>query len=288
MAKVSLELVNPKDVKIDRQYQRPLNQRFMNQIMREYNADNLGVIVVSRRADGEMYVLDGQHRTSALIAMGKSDTAIPMMVYDGLSMGQEAEIFSAQAKSRTIHPTDLYKARLFAGDKTTIAVNKIVTDAGFQINNNGFYPAIRSPVAVVDIYTRHGKDHLADVLDIVGAVFGDERRAVPVAIIEGINEFVLHYGKLYDRDRFIMVVKETPKSKLEEMAGAMGRFVNERAYVLYARAMRELYNGKLREARRLPPWDADLIDPAKSPRVISDAGKADAHGEVPRMRQKTA
>lgn len=288
MPKVSLEYVRPLDLKIDRQYQRSLNERFMNTIIREYNPDDLGVLIASRRADGDIYCLDGQHRASALIAMNKGDVPVPVMVYENLSMGQEAEMFTSQTKSRTIHPTDLYKARLFAGDKKIMAINKIVEDAGFHITNQGYYPAIRSPVAIIDIYTRYGKDQLINILDMAAFIFADERRAIPVAIIEGMNEFVVHYGQGFDRDRFMMILKDTPKSKLDEMAGAMGRFVNERARVLYARAMRELYNGKLKESRRLPPWDISLTDPAKAPRIVPDVGKAAEDGAMQAMRQKTA
>jgi hypothetical protein len=273
----------PNNINVDHQYQRPLTDAHVNRIGREYNREYFGVIVVSKREDGRHYVIDGQHRLAAMIKIGKGDIKVPCMVYEGLTVGQEADMFVSQTKSRNIHPIDLYRARMFAGEPKILEINQIVEEAGLVVKNDNHAATIRAPHAVEMIYDAGGKDHLKTVLDIVYEVWGEDRRGIQAGIVRGVDVFIRRYDKLYDRNRFVTILQTTSRPKIDGMARSMGEFINERAFTLYARAFVTLYNGKLRSGR-LPEWSGNLTEAEDS--EVKDGPRAVE--SLPDVRQATA
>lgn len=66
-------------------YQRPVKQAVVNRLIRHWNSKLLTPIVVSQR-DGKNFVVDGQHRISAMRRMnGGKDVIVPCLVYIGLT-----------------------------------------------------------------------------------------------------------------------------------------------------------------------------------------------------------
>ena len=65
--------------------QRPVKQTVVNRLIKCWNNKYLTPIVVSCR-DGKYYLLDGQHRVSAMRRMnGGKDVIVPCLVYTGLT-----------------------------------------------------------------------------------------------------------------------------------------------------------------------------------------------------------
>ena len=60
----------PLDRIVTEEYQRVLNMKNVNGIVRDFDPARLGVLVVNHRADGTYAILDGQHRLAALRRMG--------------------------------------------------------------------------------------------------------------------------------------------------------------------------------------------------------------------------
>lgn len=256
MDNLRVELLRPTQIQVDRQYQRPLHRDHVTKIMREFDRLAIGTLTVSQREDGSYWVIDGQHRLAALIEMGRGDRPIPCIVYTGLSVGQEADKFFMQSRVRRIHPIDLFKARLFAGDPVALGINRIVTSHGFVVANEGRSGhAIQAPATLENIYTVHGSDRLNEVLGIVAYVWADQKQSVPQFMIAGINAALTRYPRI-DRERLSRVLRETPSEDMERTAKAMRRFTNDRGATIYGRTMVHFYNKGLRQ--KLPDWDATL------------------------------
>src|SRR5262245_20113579 len=72
--------------------QRTFDSRWANKLVEDWQTLHVGVILVSRRADGTMYIIDGQHRVYVALLM--DPTAIMYcVVYEGLSIEEEALVF---------------------------------------------------------------------------------------------------------------------------------------------------------------------------------------------------
>lgn len=256
MDNLKVEMLRPTQIQVDRQYQRPLHRDHVTKIMRSFDPLAIGTVTVSQRDDGSYWVIDGQHRLAALIEMGRGDRPIPCVVYTGLSVGQEADKFFMQSRVRRIHPIDLFKARLFAGDPVAMGINKVVTGAGFKVEAGGKSDThIQAPATLELIYTIHGPERLAEVLGMVGNIWSGQKRSVPQYIISGINAAITRYPRI-DRDRLVRVLRETPAEDMERTAKAMRRFTNDRGATIYGRTMIHFYNKGLRQ--KLPDWDTTL------------------------------
>src|SRR6478736_4641158 len=251
---LGIQMLNPGDLKIDRDYQRPLNESHVKRLMKGFSVMDVGLLTVSWRDDGLFYVLDGQHRREALVRLGMGDRPFPCLVYVGLTPHQEAELFTSQARAMRIHPVDLFRARVYAGDPVSKDVDRITTDAGYKIALGGKPIHIQGPKCLIDIYEEHGREQLIEVLDLVSQIYADDRHSVPTFVIGGVNAFLVRYGKSYDRARFIDVLSRVPKGKIDQTANSMKGFIKDKGVAIYGRAFLHLYNGKLRTGR-LPDWE---------------------------------
>ena len=69
-------------------YQRPVEQRDVDKIIREWSGRELSPVVVSFR-DGKFNVLDGQHRIEAMRQMaGGKDVIVPCIIHTGLTYAE--------------------------------------------------------------------------------------------------------------------------------------------------------------------------------------------------------
>ena len=114
-------------------YQRPVLDRDVDKLVREWDPRLLTPLVVSFR-DGHYYLVDGQHRVCAMRKKngGKDVTAL-CRVYHGLTYEQEAELYykldRAKGHLRLAHAT---KALVESGaDAEIIEIKRLLEGAGF-------------------------------------------------------------------------------------------------------------------------------------------------------------
>jgi hypothetical protein len=132
-----LEYVPKKALRIDHEYQRPLNDRKRIRIASEFNYAAFGVLVCSRRPDGSVWVIDGQHRLAAAMTRGDVDT-VPCIIFDlGGSVSEEAKDFLATNKERKpLTGFETFRAMLKSGDPSARAVQEVVESTGNKIADN--------------------------------------------------------------------------------------------------------------------------------------------------------
>lgn len=292
MAKsVSVERIAPSELNIDHQYQRPLVEDHVRKIVREFNRDFIGVLIVAKRDSGTHYVLDGQHRLEAINRMGLT-SPIPCLVYQGLAVAEEADIFSSQQNSKRIHPIDFFKARCFAGDPVTTAIAGILTEFDLEMAISRGSNSVGCPGELEKIYGEVGKSGLERVLKLSTSVYHDDRHALPRTVIGGVHAFLIRYGKLVDDDRFIDVISRVPKGQIDSTAMSMRQFLTDRGSVLYGRTFHHFYNGKMRGVNRLPDWDDVTRELYPATAASREAVKRERGGEamvaVRPLREATA
>jgi hypothetical protein len=254
-----LEWLIVKDLRIDPRYQRDLSPLYVRRIVREFDPDAFGVIIVSERSDRHAYIVDGQHRIAALKEMGWEDQLVPCLVYRDLSIENEAKAFyKPQSTRRAMTPANRFKARLMAGDPSAIEVKATVERAGYMMNyRTGSSPDTREIDAVHAIeylYRVGGVDHLHDVLSIVRAAWGTDDFKIPGTFLTGLSGFLRRYENRYDRARVIHILRGVLPIRIEANSKQLMSVLGGTREDAVGRAILRLYNTRL-QLRRLPEWD---------------------------------
>ncbi|MEU4316610.1 DUF6551 family protein [Nocardia sp. NPDC024068] len=100
-------------------------------IAEDWDPEMLLPALVSKRRDGTLVIIDGQHSNQACINTEGPDFLRDTMVYEGLSVQQEAKLFLAANKHRKpVKPFDNFRVSLTAGDPIAIRVNEEVQSLG--------------------------------------------------------------------------------------------------------------------------------------------------------------
>lgn len=242
-------------INVDMQYQRPLNMSHVRAITKGFDLNAFGVLLVSERADGTYWVIDGQHRLAAVLSIGDAAFLIPCHIYRGLSVAEEATVFHMQTLRRAITPIDRFKARVFSDDPQALAIDAILRNHGLQVGNaqHGYVTAV---AAVERIYTTHGAERLDLVLTLIMAAIDDEPGRVPTStILYGVNAFLTRYGRSVNQQRLTAAIRTAGVEKIVRSTTAIKELLRESVSNACGRALLAQYNNRL-QSNRLPEWDA--------------------------------
>lgn len=133
----SLEQVSIDRLKVDEAYQRatdgPLSRRIIAGMVREWKWPLCQPLVVSRRADGALYVLDGQHRLAGARARGDLPY-LPCVILASLDTTAEARAFvDLNTQRQRLSQADVFNGMLAAGDAEAKLVAELLVETGWRI-----------------------------------------------------------------------------------------------------------------------------------------------------------
>lgn len=252
---------------INHNYQRPLNTEAVARIAREFDPVLCGPLEVAQNRN-TFEVFDGQHRLAALLQLGVDSW--PCRVHPKLPpKGQARAFVDMQAKRRPVHPIDRHKALVFAGDRTAVAVENAVTEAGYRITRNPTHGSIMCVSALYLCYERYGQSAgLQHALGVIDEIWGmDDHYSRKASMVAGMALFLHHYGDEIDHAAFVSKLKGQPSARIVRDAA------NERGLqthkglgterVSVARVLAESYNSGRRTLT------AEQVAQGISPRRIS-------------------
>lgn len=140
-----------RDLKIDPQVQGSLQIKRVNSIVEKFNPKFIGTVIVSKRENGDYYVMDGYHRTTALKRLNIEYTLCE--IHEDLTLEDEAQYYLAYNKYRkNPKAVDDYKVSVTAKVPEAIAVDRILKDLEIQVSEGDF----RSPRTVLEVYNTYG------------------------------------------------------------------------------------------------------------------------------------
>lgn len=133
----TLQFQLPSELQIDPSYQRsidnPDSQKLITKIAEGWNWDLCLPLVVARRGDGGLFVIDGQHRLQAAIMRGDI-VQLPCVVVAYDSPASEAANFvQLNQTRRPLSKLDVFKAAIASGDPEAIAISAAIEAAGLAI-----------------------------------------------------------------------------------------------------------------------------------------------------------
>lgn len=186
-------------LKIDESYQRSLqvaaSVTLIRRIAMYWDWGLCQPLYVSRRADGGLYVVDGQHRLAAAILRGDI-WQLPCVVRSFESAEQEAAAFVAlNQERRPLNKLQIFKAALAAGDFEAAQIVASVEEAGLSIasttNLDACPPGAISNVAGLQhCYRVHGVQVLSVALDVLAQSYKGQTLSYAGTIFPGIAAVV--------------------------------------------------------------------------------------------------
>ena len=135
-------------LQIDAAYQRatdgPHSRRIIVGMVKEWKWNLCQPLAVSRRADGSLFVLDGQHRLTGARERGDIPY-LPCVIVSDLDGKGEAKAFvDLNTRRQRLSQLDIFTGMLAAGDENAKATAALLEETGWRIvrsaNTQGFKP----------------------------------------------------------------------------------------------------------------------------------------------------
>lgn len=185
--------------------QRPLRVDHVDRMLRNFDPDKLGVMVVSKR-DGVFWILDGQHRRQVMIGVGWGDQQAFCEIYEGLTIPEEAEIFLGRNHRLNVTPLANFKVSVTAGRTAEVQIDKIVRSLDLAVGSGT--GRVQAVGTLLKIYEKLGPDILARALLVAYQSFGVP--GIEAAPIEAVAMVLHRYGPDITDESAITRLKQYP------------------------------------------------------------------------------
>ena len=249
------ELLSTGELYSGQPYQRPVLDRAVDKLVREWDPRLLTPLVVSYR-DGRYNLVDGQHRVCAMRKKngGKDVTAL-CRVYRGLTYEQEAELYyrldRAKGHLRLSHAT---KALVESGtDAEIIEIKRLLEGAGFVWaldKPTGAPFEIEATRAVINVYRLLGGAAFSRMLEITAKTWHGSPGSVKASFLSGMALFLKTYETELDDDVFVKRLSAVDPEEILRRGKA--DFSTNKAALRFARVILGKYNSQQRGGRKLP------------------------------------
>jgi hypothetical protein len=194
-----LQYCHPDHLLIDETYQRgldmPASQALIRRIAVHWDWGLCQPLFVARRADGGLYVVDGQHRLAAAKLRGDI-WQLPCVVSAFEDAASEAAAFVAlNQERRPLSKLQIFKAAVAAGDSEAASIVAAVEGAGLKIassTNLETCPAgaLSNIGGLQNCIRVHGGGVLACALDVMGKAYHGQVLRYAGTIFSGIAAIV--------------------------------------------------------------------------------------------------
>lgn len=225
-------------MKVDPRAQRLLRPVWVKRHEHCFNPDQLGVICVSKRSDGSVWIIDGQHRVELLRAVGWGDQKAYCEVFDGLSIREEAALFLARNDKISVRTYDKFMAGVTAEQPINVAIIKIVQAAGLKIAEGNVDGAIGAVSSLQYVYggagmasEREGERALRRALGTLKLAWGGHAGSFEGPVIEALGLIYLRYGSKIDDTQVVTFLAKLP--------GGTGKLVQQ------GRALKDSHGGRI-------------------------------------------
>ena len=203
MPSYDLKRVNVRDLLVDYAppygsgYARQLSEGRLRVLRRDWDSMACSPLIISKRADGSLYVVDGNHRR--VIAFEKGILNLPAMIFTGLEQAREADLYTKLGTVLGQTPWTRFQSRLVAGDQAAQDIVRVATSTGLEVSAAGYQDQRIQAVARVEwIYARGGPAGLHWTLHFLQVAFGGHRESLGEMQLEGVFSFYQRYGDRVD------------------------------------------------------------------------------------------
>lgn len=180
----SIEWLHLDRLSVDKAYQRSTDnatsRRLIASIAMKFDWRLCAPLVVSRRSDDTLVIIDGQHRWMA-VCLRDDIPQLPCCVFRYASIEEEARMFIvANRARRPISRLDDYYAALAAADEDALEIQELVTGSGLRIARTTSAAAWRPgelafTSSIAKAIRRSGPAVTSTALKIMATAFPDQK-----------------------------------------------------------------------------------------------------------------
>jgi len=222
--KISFETLSVADLYVDANRQRWLVETWVIALLAMWDPDYLGIPVVSRRKDGSLWVIDGQHRIEVLNRLGV--TTVACTVYEGLTLREEAKMFLALNRNRKApYPYDQYRVGLTAGMRTERRMFQQAQACGLDYGKTASANIIGAVTAARRIVDLDSANHelLRETLGVAETAWGRQADTWSANALQAIGK-VIHANRVnIDFKRLARTLTKSPVTLWDSRAIARSR-----------------------------------------------------------------
>lgn len=308
------------DLVTDPRYNRDIDRKWVEEIARDFNPDQLQTLNVSRRIyrkvqvgegkgkkveevqvfDGslegasriEYVVISGQHRLLATLEARGKGFVLSCNVYDRLTPEQEAILFAIfDEKIRPHNWWQRHKSRLFGRDEEALDIERIVTESGMEVfsGRNKADGVIYAVSTLYSIYRGMGAAFLRRLLEIHYTAWTDNGDGYTASMLQGTAILMRRFGAYarWSDDYLAVALSDPAHNPLTIIQRAKGAATGVGATSVaqeVARLEHRYYQMGKKGYDRLPEWNA-------TPREItlaSDAANARQRQTTPQTAAQAA
>lgn len=252
-----LEDVPINDLHIDLGYQRPLSQKKVDAIAKDFSDIAAGVLLVNVRDDSNMYLMDGGHRAAAAKQAGRSK--IRCLVWYGLTKDQESQVFvKCNTARKQPNAMELFKARLYSGDLKSQILLDAVEKAGLKMapySGGGLRKTHPEQVeairAIEQVYDKSDAQTLTFVLAFLHNCWPDDGRALYDKMILGFELFHRVYKGQYHIGLLQRKLSAMALDKFLRDTQSMAISFDSGGWKSVARMILRVYNSSKTQEKRL-------------------------------------
>lgn len=175
-----LQFIPLDQLMIDGDYQRSIeggeSQSLIRKIAQHWNWDLCQPLVVSRRTDRSLFVIDGQHRLAAGRMRGDI-SQLPCVVVDYADPADEAASFvNLNQQRRRLSKLELFKAAVASGDGQALAIVAAIDGAGLSLAPHSNYtvwkPGMINNIGGIEAaWRKHGGDVATAALRVMAYAY---------------------------------------------------------------------------------------------------------------------
>jgi hypothetical protein len=233
--------------------QRELRGEWVNELIRDFNPDRVGVLTVNYR-EGYYYVVDGQHRVEAMRGIGWEDQQVECRVYENLTIQEEAELFLALNKRLAVGPIPQYKVGLTACRPEEMAIQAVLEPLNLRVGQGKVDGSITAVGTLRRIYREFGAETLSRALAIIVSAYGDE--GLTAGVIDGLGMFVARYGQTVKDDDVIETLRNARAGVrgLVNIAESIRQNTGAPKHQCIGAAAVRIYNAPRRGRAQLRDW----------------------------------
>lgn len=187
----AIQKIKPDQCIVDLNVQRPRDSGRISRLAADWNDLAAGVVTVSRRTDGTIVILDGQTRFGALQVLGKGHETRDTIVYRGLSIEQEAEIFRILNNTKKLDILTLFHIACVEGNERSLAIRDMIMSHGWEVSRDKTKGLVAIKAAS-DAYDRDPAT-LDATLAMIRNTWGITRDSVNGTLLAGLSVILYRY-----------------------------------------------------------------------------------------------
>lgn len=250
----SFELIPARLITVNRNYQREAQNAEINKIISEFDYHLVNPVKVVKR-DGFYYAWNGQQTATALFTKFGSEYLVPCLVYYDIDTSKEEATLLVRGNTnggagKKLTPLQIWKALIWAEDRTALHISKVLDLHGFHISKGGKGSSrysISAVGAVQHAYKILNEKQFSQMLRIIKCAWDGDSDSTSSTIIKAVARFIKTYdGKFNEQNLIRRLSKHAPIEIIRN-----GRASLCKGDAKWAREILAIYNNGT-SASRLP------------------------------------